>query len=85
MSLFRIIARTPIGIPLNKITPTILLCQIHSYILVIITHLASQTYIWYSCKWNFVGQQIYFLKSKAIILRICSNICFGIESFVDED
>ena len=25
----------------------------------IITHLASQTYVWHGCKWNFAGPQIY--------------------------
>ena len=23
------------------------------------THLVSQTYVWYGCKWNFAGAQIY--------------------------
>ena len=26
---------------------------------VIITHLASETYVWHGCKWNFAGPQIY--------------------------
>ena len=27
--------------------------------MIIITHLAGQTYVWRGCKWNFAGPQIY--------------------------
>ena len=30
----------------------------------IFTHLASQTYIWHSCKWNFAGPQMYLQPAK---------------------
>ena len=30
----------------------------------IITHLAGQTYVWHSCKWNFAGPQIYLQQAK---------------------
>ena len=30
----------------------------------IITHLAGQTYVWHSCKWNFAGPQIYLQPAK---------------------
>ena len=30
----------------------------------IITHLASQTYVWHGCKWNFAGPQIYLQPAK---------------------
>ena len=30
----------------------------------IITHLAGQTYVWHSCKWNFAGPQIYLHPAK---------------------
>ena len=30
----------------------------------IIIHLASQTYVWQGCKWDFAGPQIYLQPSK---------------------
>ena len=32
--------------------------------LIIITHLAGQTYVWHGCKWNFAGPQIYLQPAK---------------------
>ena len=34
------------------------------FLIIFITHLAGQTYVWRGCKWNFVGPQIYLQPAK---------------------
>ena len=36
-------------------------------LLLIITHLVGQTYVWQGCKWNFAGPQIYLQPAKITI------------------
>ena len=35
-----------------------------SLLIIIITRLAGQTYVWHGCKWNFAGPQIYLQPAK---------------------